>query len=323
MKIGEFESYLLKLSSANSCQETEIIQSLWSGYGKISRYTLSGGTYPSVVVKHINLKNIDTHPRGWHSNFGHNRKIKSYQVETNWYKNWQSECNNSCYIPKFIGSYKNNQHQWIILEDLKLNYPSIKNQLTLKEVKTVIKWLANFHSCFINSQPNGLWETGTYWHLATRPHELKRIKDTQLREKAASIDQALNSTSYKTIVHGDAKLANFCFSENGESVAAVDFQYVGGGCGMKDLAYFLGSCLTGEECEHYEGDLLHFYFKELSNATKNLGPTFNFSILEAEWRSLYPFGVADFARFLLGWAPEHHKINTYSKRHLEKVMALL
>jgi Ser/Thr protein kinase RdoA (MazF antagonist) len=64
--------------------------------------------------------------------------------------------------------------------------------------------------------------------------------------KAAVIDQVLNNCSYQTIVHGDAKLANFCFSKEG-AVSAVDFQYVGGGCGMKDVAYFLGSCLTGKE----------------------------------------------------------------------------
>ena len=74
------------------------------------------------------------------------------------------------------------------------------------------------------------------------------MKDSPLKENAFLIDEKLYQSSFKTIVHGDAKLANFCFTKDGCRSAAVDFQYVGGGCGMKDVAYFLGSCLTEEEC---------------------------------------------------------------------------
>ena len=65
---------------------------------------------------------------------------------------------------------------------------------------------------------------------------------------------------FKTIVHGDAKLANFCFSHDLSNVAAVDFQYVGGGCGMKDVAYFLGSCLNDQELRTTENELLDFTY---------------------------------------------------------------
>ena len=80
---------------------------------------------------------------------------------------------------------------------------------------------------------------GTYWHLDTRPEEFEKIEHKQLKSKAHRIDEILKECEFQTIVHGDAKLANFCFSEHGEGVAAVDFQYVGRGCGMKDVTYFL------------------------------------------------------------------------------------
>ena len=49
-------------------------------------------------------------------------------------------------------------------------------------------------------------------------------------------------------MHGDAKLANFLFTSDHSQVAGVDFQYVGGGCGMKDVAYLL-SCLDEDACD--------------------------------------------------------------------------
>lgn len=91
------------------------------------------------------------------------------------------------------------------------------------------------------SHPRGwdtLWKQGTYWHLSTRPEELAKMLDSPLKQHASHIDEKLDECSFKTIVHGDAKLANFCFTKSGTKSAAVDFQYVGGGCGMKDVAYF-------------------------------------------------------------------------------------
>ena len=155
---------------------------------------------------------------------------------------------------------------------------------------------------------------GTYWHLETRPQELAVLDDQRLRAAAPIIDEKLNTCKYKTFVHGDAKLANFCFSESGQ-VAGLDFQYVGGGCGMKDVAYFIGSCLNERECERLETKILDTYFEHLQSEMNERNVD-----LETEWRSLYRVAWADFHRFLKGWSPGHWKINSYSERITAEVI---
>ena len=88
------------------------------------------------------------------------------------------------------------------------------------------------------------------------------------------------------------------FEDAGNAVAAVDFQYVGGGCGMKDLAYFVGSCLDEVACESRESEILEVYFGALFKACDRLNKAIDFNALEAEWRQLYPMAWADFYRFL-------------------------
>jgi len=206
------------------------------------------------------------------------------------------------------------------MEDLNANFPLRKYQLEFSEVKVCLKWLANFHATFLSHKPTGLWEIGTYWNLETRPDEFEKIEHRELKSKAYLIDELLNQSKYQTIVHGDAKLANFCFSENGDSVAAVDFQYVGGGCGMKDVAYFLGSCLSSSECELYESELLDFYFSALEKSFNSTKFNFDFKDIEKEWRYMYPIALTDFNRFLLGWMPSHQKVNGY---HLDLMNSVL
>ena len=321
-----FKEYLLKVTKSSACKEIEVIQSLWSGYGKILRYQIVDSSLQTVVVKNISLDQGSEHPRGWDTDKSHKRKVKSYEVETYWYEKWAQLCPENCKVPKFLGSFSAGKDQWIILEDLDVHYPSRKDQIHLLEVKVCLKWLANFHISFLLQSPIGLWEIGTYWHLETRPDELEKIENLELKSKALLIDAILNNCKYQTLVHGDAKLANFCFSEDGKKVAAVDFQYVGGGCGMKDVAYFLGGCLSSSECEEYENELLNYYFSELSSAFhahQNAITTFNFDFneLEQEWRRLYPIACTDFTRFLLGWMPTHQKLNGYSRRKMQEVLA--
>jgi aminoglycoside phosphotransferase (APT) family kinase protein len=183
--------------------------------------------------------------------------------------------------------------------------------------------LANFHATFLGTTPNGLWETGTYWHLDTRPDELEALEDNALKKSAKLIDKKLQDSPFQTLVHGDAKLANFCFSKDGKSAAAVDFQYVGGGCGMKDVAYFIGSCLHEEDCARMESRLLDVYFGELHLALKAKNTPINFDDLEEDWRALFPIAWTDFHRFLKGWSPGRWDANSYSERVAKKVISQL
>jgi hypothetical protein len=319
----DFKNYLLKVSQSSDCKEIEVIQSLWSGYGKISRYKLIDSQFETVVVKCISLYNSSDHPRGWNTDKSHDRKVKSYQVEAYWYANWNQQCHANCRVPKSLGSFSVGVDQWIVLEDLDPYFPVRKNKLTFSEVQVCLKWLANFHATFLSRKPVGLWEVGTYWHLDTRPDEFEKIEHQELKSKAHQIDEMLNQCIYQTIVHGDAKLANFCFSLNGEHVVAVDFQYVGGGCGMKDVAYFLGSCLSGPDCELYQDELLGYYFSELEGALQALTLNLNFEELKDEWTRMYPIACADFTRFMLGWMPAHQKVNDYSMKLVNAVLGKL
>ena len=227
-------------------------------------------------------------------------------------------------MPAFIAFERDGDEVLMVLEDLDAaGFPARKRSVDWRQVQACLRWLAGFHATFMGVAPDGLWEVGTYWHLATRPEELQVLDDRELKAAADVIDRRLNSARYQTLVHGDAKLANFCFSTDGSAVAAVDFQYVGGGCGMKDVAYLVGSCLDEAASESRESELLDDYFSELGQALERRRKAFDTDALIAEWRGLYPVAWTDFHRFLKGWSPGHWKINSYSERLAREVVAQL
>ena len=308
-----FKSIILQKTGASSLFEKEMIQELWSGYGKIMRVGLENASVESVVVKHVQLPININHPRGWNTDIGHQRKVKSYKVETTWYDTYSK--NSAARLPQCLAIENQDDEVLILLEDLdEAGYPLRKSSVSWEEIDSCLAWLAKFHASYLEEIPDGLWEIGTYWHLETRPQELEVLGDQRLKEAAPFIDKKLNTCKYKTFVHGDAKLANFCFAKNGQ-VAGVDFQYVGGGCGMKDVAYFIGSCLNENECERLEAQILDTYFEYLQNELEEKNEA-----LEEEWRSLYRVAWADFHRFLKGWSPGHWKINNYSEQVTSEVI---
>jgi hypothetical protein len=319
-----YEEVILSATGAQALGQQKLIQTLWSGYGEILKVELIGGSKASIILKYIDLPEEVTHPRGWNTSRSHERKIKSYDVEMNWYKEYSNMCDNNCRIAQNIVSASAEGSHLIVLEDLDLSgYPKREHHLNPTGVKACLKWLAHFHATFMGVKPDGLWSTGTYWHLDTRPDELQEMAHGPLKTHAAEIDRKLTACQYQTFVHGDAKVANFCFSNDRSSVAAVDFQYVGGGCGMKDVVYFLGSCLDEYECQQKEEEYLDFYFNELKQALADKNSSVNIQDVENEWRQLYSWAWTDFYRFLLGWMPGHHKIHSYTKSLSQRVLSQL
>lgn len=317
----ELHDFILTSTGATAVGDANVIQSLWSGYGQIVRYALEGSRYPSVVVKQVRWPR---QARQGESDRSHQRKVRSYQVEVNWYLEWASRCDEQCRVPGCLGHRVRGDEVWLVLEDLDASGFSVRrSSASDAEVRCCLAWLAHFHATFLGIKPQGLWKVGTYWHLDTRPDELKAMDDEALRKAAPLLDRRLRNSPFQTLVHGDAKLANFCFARKGGPVAAVDFQYVGGGCGMKDVAYLLDSCYTEDAAERMEKAMLDYYFSELRSAVARKHRHVDMMALEQDWRALYALAWTDFHRFLKGWSPGRWNRNGYSERTARSVIEKL
>ncbi|WP_166424192.1 phosphotransferase [Paraglaciecola sp. 20A4] len=318
--------------------KVQTLQKLWSNYGEIARY-YSPKCDKNIIVKHIKPPSKVNHPRGWHSDVGHQRKVDSYRIEADFYQYYAVFCYDDCYVPDYIALIKDTVHteqQTLLMEDLTSSgFCLTFHTASDEQVKIVLHWLAHFHGRFLQMTTPELWPVGSYWYLTTRQAEYNAMPAGLLKDSAQQIDKALGSARFKTLLHGDAKLANFCFSDDGR-VAAVDFQYVGRGAGIKDVMYFLGSCLAEQQLWAKHDEYIDYYFAQLKNVllqgnvTKTGEDNVNadngskhaieapepdntvwIDELEQEWRTLLPLAWADFNRFLQGWSPGHVKINDF------------
>lgn len=309
--------WIAEATGAERAREGERVQSLWSGYGAIFRVSLTGAAMESVIAKCV-----EPPARSRDAAASHRRKVRSYHVETAWYRTMAPRCDETCRVPRLLGARVAGDRWLLALEDLDAaGFAERRRSPKPAEVDACLAWLAAFHARFLGSPPEGLWKVGTYWHLATRTDELPMIADGGLRSAAPAIDRALREANFQTLVHGDAKPANFCFARGGRAVAAVDFQYVGGGCGMKDVAYLLaspGSYDAPAEQRHLDG-----YFAHLRGAITARDARVDVDALEREWRAIYPIACADYYRFLAGWAPDHWRSEAHGQRVVREVLRTL
>lgn len=287
----------------------DTLTSLWSGCGCIIECTLDDRP---CVIKAIKIPSRIHHPKIKQSEFALKRKQQSYEVEYNFYKHYSSLLPNKAKSIECVSAINNvNEYALVFKNFTKHGFA----QASSLHIKAVLTWLAHFHAFNFNKPATGLWQQGNYWHLSTRPDEFNKLdeapdKKSDIKSAAHKIDQRLSSCDYSTLIHGDAKLANFAASEPGE-ILGYDFQYVGAGVGVTDVMYFMTSCFNDEELHKYADVHLAYYFSQFKSALNVYQPTINADDVIAKWQALWPITWADFYRFLAGWSPDHFKINSY------------
>lgn len=161
--------------------------------------------------------------------------------------------------------------------------------------------------------PTGLWDQGCYWHLDTRQQEFQSIPRSwsELRGVADRVDAVLKgqradgseTTCHQTLVHGDFKSANLLWNADGRC-CAYDFQYVGKGLGVRDMAKFVVSAVDIDVLEEDQGEqqLLQHYHTELlkqlrSNGKAEAAQRYSYEVMVAQ----FELCLVDYVRFMAGW----------------------
>ena len=282
-------AWIASVTGARRARRAARIQSLWAGYGELVRVELDDGR--TAVVKWAR-------PPAGAQDASARRKRRSFDVETAFYRSLAPRCDDACRVPALLGARGDGDEWLLVLEDLDAaGFTGRTDEATGPQLDRVLAWLASFHARFLGERPDGVWPTGSYWHLDTRRDELSAIDDPLLRFNAPLLAARLTGARYQTLIHGDAKDANFCFSPT--SVAAVDFQYTGAAPGIVDVAYLLYG-RTDEPAHGIDDARLDLYFTHLRAA---LPVDVDADALEREWRALYITARLDFCRFLAGWRP--------------------
>ncbi|ODS57355.1 MAG: hypothetical protein ABS36_05545 [Acidobacteria bacterium SCN 69-37] len=310
-------SWIANTLGAREARHAGSIQPLWAGYGELFRIELSGRAVRRAIVKWARPPRDADEPSAA-------RKRESFDVETTFYRRVAARCDETCRVPVLLAARGGGETgEWIlVLEDLDASgYDTRVAEAAGAQLEAALAWLASFHARFLGESVDGLWPTGTYWHLGTRLDELAAIDDAALRTIAPRVAARLAAVRYRTLVHGDAKDANFCFGPRGTDVAAVDFQYVGAGCAMSDVAYLLYG-RSDEPADGIDRRRLDTYFRHLRRALGRRpdAEAVDIDALEAEWLSLYPMARLDFCRFLAGWRPEAWRRDLAGQRFVRAML---
>lgn len=302
-----WESWVLSQTKAPAISQVHRLQSLWGGYGELLRVHLQGAG--SVILKRVL-------PPPDEGSVSDRRKRRSYQVELAWYQAGAPLCDSHPRVAKFLASRVDGEEMMFLLEDLGASGFTPARPPLPEQREAGLRWLAHFHAKFLHQKPPGLWDQGSYWHLETRPEEWSRMAPSPWKENARAIDQALRNARFQTLVHGDSKPANFLWNSNGEA-AVVDFQYVGPGCGIRDVAYFLDCCFGESLTEESLKGWLDLYFQTLRSALES-----DVDALEEEWRALFPVAWSDYQRFYLGWG-RSVQMGEWSRLQLEQALRVV
>ncbi|CAG8974992.1 hypothetical protein HYALB_00011176 [Hymenoscyphus albidus] len=175
---------------------------------------------------------------------------------------------------------------------------------------------------------DGVWLNGGYTYLATRRSEyafLMEEEDSEwsqalclatdgeklsLAERVAvalapRVDGQGSLSNYVTLIHGDVKSENLFTTRSGDQVAFYDFQYVGLGLGVCDLAKLftcsvplrmLGDSAIPDKLPMQNGEkvLLERYQKQIEASS---GKKYPWDVLVKHWES----ALVDWLRFQASW----------------------
>ncbi len=307
-------------TGASCIEDIDELQPVWGGNGMVFRVRLSGARIGAVVVKHVTLPPGTKRKRVKDRTLA--RTLDSYENELLFYRRYASEVSSLVRIPDCYAVQRLDDGWLFVLEDLvEGGFTLGKKSLSPQDISGALSWLARFHAAFLGHSGEGLWKSGSYWNLSTRQEEYMQMRDPKLKAAAPRLDAALNQCQYKTLIHGDAKTDNFCFEPSAPSamgnVAGLDFQYVGRGCGMKDVMCLLDSCLSPNEAAARAPAHLEDYFDQLRAALHTRDASLDTDAIEVEWRSLHPIAWADYHRFLDGWAPGRYPPKGYANQMVQ------
>ncbi|KAG6018015.1 hypothetical protein E4U54_007811 [Claviceps lovelessii] len=179
----------------------------------------------------------------------------------------------------------------------------------------------------VNEQRGGIWLNGGYTYLATRQSEYESLKEDDSSEWSALLCKPVPHFSttvaelaacfltprgrpIETYLHGDVKSENMYSTKSGDEVVFFDFQYVGLGLGVCDLAKFftcsvpldmlvgsqeMPSQLTMTESEKA---LLSLYREHLLQETTGVStPTYKWDEFQRHWET----ALVDWCRFQASW----------------------
>lgn len=209
-------------------------------------------------------------------------------------------------------------------------------------VSPPLEYFARTQSAVLREQ--GIWLNGGYTYLTTRKSEYANLLADHESEWSsvlcnsldegglslaelvavylapvpeisiimASKEQKIETSSprlYQTLLHGDVKSENFFTSAKGDSVAFYDFQYVGLGLGVCDLAKFFTcsvplSLLVEDTDDVYPGQELPMQQGERSLLEEYLSQVHRTSGKEYEWDVFvrhWETALVDWLRFQASW----------------------
>ncbi|KAJ5884644.1 hypothetical protein N7495_009154 [Penicillium taxi] len=164
----------------------------------------------------------------------------------------------------------------MIMVDLRPKFPIAggkRSALNYAQVCGALEWLAKFHGRSLELKPynlaeyilppleekstrktrGGIWLNGGYTYLSTRRKEYTSLAEDESEWSVALCSSTFEDSSLsvaemvaqfltprgrpiESYIHGDVKSENLFTTTNGENVVFFDFQYVGIGLGVCDLA---------------------------------------------------------------------------------------